>query len=62
MDQKQLISTLLVIAIILIVYLNIYFQNKRQEKKIKEMQAAIKEGDHIITYTCLSRNCRKSFR
>lgn len=61
MDQKQLISTLLVIAIILVVYLNIYFQNKRQEKKIKEMQAAIKEGDHIITYTGLCRNCRRSF-
>ena len=62
MDKNQIISTLLVIAIILIVYLNIYFQNKRQAKIIKEMQAAIKEGDHIITYTGLSRNCRKSIR
>ena len=62
MDKAQIGTTLLVIAIILVAYLNIYFQNKRQEKKIKEMQAAIKEGDHIITYTGLSRNCRKSFR
>ena len=62
MDKSQIISTLLVIAIILVVYLNIYFQNKKQEKKIKEMQAAIKEKDHIITYTGLSRNCRRSFR
>ena len=62
MDKNQILSTLLVVAIILIVYLNIYFQNKRQAKKIKEMQDAIKEGDHIITYTGLSRNCRRSFR
>ena len=61
MDQKQIISTLLIVAVILIVYLNIYFQNKRQTKKIKEMQSSIKEGDHIITYTGLSRNCRRSF-
>ena len=57
MDQKQIISTVIVIAIILIVYLNIYFQNQRQAKKIKEMQSSIKEGDHIITYTGLSRSC-----
>ena len=61
MDKAQIGTTLLVVAIILVAYLNIYFQNKRQQKKIKEMQASIKEGDHIITYTGLSRNCRRSF-
>ena len=62
MDKAQIGTTLLVIAIILVAYLNIYFQNKRQQKRIKEMQSSIKEGDHIITYTGLSRNCRKSIR
>ena len=61
MDKAQIGTTLLVIAIILVAYLNIYFQNKRQQKRIKEMQSSIKEGDHIITYTGLSRNCRRSF-
>ena len=57
MDKAQIGTTLLVIAIILVAYLNIYFQNKRQQKRIKEMQSSIKEGDRIITYTGLSRNC-----
>ena len=57
MDKAQIGTTLLVIAIILVAYLNIYFQNKRKKKRIKEMQSSIKEGDHIITYTGLSRNC-----
>lgn len=54
MDYKQTISTIIIIAIIILIYLSTYLQNKASEKKIKKMQSSIKKGDHIITYSGLS--------
>lgn len=54
MSKDQIIYTAVIVVIIVIIYLNVYFQNKRVEKAKKEMQDAIKKGDKIITYSGLS--------
>ena len=39
------------LLMILVVFLVIYIPKKVQEKKIKQFQDSIKEGDRIITYS-----------
>jgi len=42
------------VGILAIVFLLVYLPKKNQEKKIKQMQANLKIGDKIVTYSGLS--------
>lgn len=54
MEVKQILTTLVLVAIILVIYYASYYQKIKEQKEIKKMQDELKKGDKIITYSGLS--------
>lgn len=54
MEIKQILTTLVLVAIILVIYYASYSQKIKQQKETKKMQDELKKGDKIITYSGLS--------
>lgn len=54
MDSKQLIVTIVTIALLLAIYYLSIIPKKREQKEVKKMQDELKKGDKIITYAGLS--------
>ena len=59
MNLKDILTTIVFVAIILLIYYIPYSQKKRQDKQIKKMQDELKQGDKIITYSGLSGTIEK---
>lgn len=54
MDSKQLIVTIVTIAVLLVIYYLSIIPKRKAQKEAKKMQDALKKGDKIITYSGLS--------
>ena len=59
MNLKDILTTIVFVAIILLIYYIPYSQQKRQDKEIKKMQDNLKKGDKVITYSGLSGTIEK---
>ena len=59
MNLKDILTTIVFVAIILLIYYIPYSQKKKQDKEIKKMQDNLKEGDKVITYSGLSGTIEK---
>lgn len=51
---KEILTTVVLVAIIMLIYYMSYSEKRKQDKKIKEMQSNLKKGDKVITYSGLS--------
>ena len=54
MSEKDILTTLVLVAIIFLIYYMTYYGRNKEAKKIKKMQDELKEGDKIITYSGLA--------
>ncbi len=54
MSVKDILTTLVLVAIIFLIYYMTYYGRNKEAKKIKKMQDELKEGDKIITYSGLA--------
>ena len=54
MSVKDILTTLVLVAIIFLIYYITYYGRNKDAKKIKKMQDELKEGDKIITYSGLA--------
>ena len=51
---KEILTTVVLVAIIMLIYYMSYSEKRKQDKKIKEMQSNLKKGDKVITFSGLS--------
>ena len=59
MNLKDILTTVVFVAIILLIYYIPYSQKRKQDKEIKKMQDNLKKGDKVITYSGLSGTIEK---
>lgn len=53
MENKEIIYTVFMCLIILLIYYCGTYKNKKNQKKLKEMQNNLKIGDKVITFSGL---------
>lgn len=53
MENKEIIYTVFMCLIILLIYYYGTYKNKKEQKKLKEMQNNLKVGDKVITFSGL---------
>lgn len=54
MEIKQILTTIVLVAIILVIYYASYFPKIKEQKEAKKMQENLKKGDKIVTFSGLS--------
>ena len=54
MDIKEIIATVILVALVLFLFYITNWQQKRKAKEVKKMQEELKVGDNIVTFGGLS--------